>query len=264
MKSGLIPYLILVSALIAQEPETRPIPAVTGKKDQTQKSMLPQSSQPLVQVMLEFIEVPQTEATRLLYKEKLGKDGTKLRAELQIMMDSQKASAFETMMVAVQGGQKAKIGSVREVIYPAEYEPPGLPGSFGPTATESTNQVAKTPLTFAPTPTAFETRNTGSVLEIRQAIVEDGAVINLTLSPEIVFDAGSRRWNSRKDELGNESAMEMPYFYVISSNTNLNLLDGLPQLLAVLTPKDKDGIQDQTRKMFVIVTADIVRVKAKP
>jgi hypothetical protein len=150
------------------------------------------------------------------------------------------------------------------VIYPTEYEPPALPGSFGSTDAESSNQPAKLPLSFVCTPTAFETRNTGSTLEVGLTVGEDEKVINLQLSPEIVFEAGSRKWNIRKDELGNESAIEMPYFYTIRSSTTLDLFDGMPQLLSVLTPKGADGIPDPSRKMLVIVTADIIRVKVQP
>lgn len=265
MKLNLLTCLILPCLLHAQEPAPRPAPEAfeKGNIGQAQDWDEPPNAPRQVQVIVEFIEVPSVEATRLLYKEKLGKDGSKLREELQKSVDSQKADLYETMMIICRTGQKATVESIREVIYPTEYEEPALPGSFGP-ATEKAPEQPKAPRSFPPVPAAFETRNTGSTLEIEPTIGDDPAIIDLRLVPEIVFDTGVRKWNVRKDELGNESWLEMPLFYSIRTNTSLSLADSMPQLLSVLTPKSADGTADPTHKMFVIVTADIVKLRYKP
>ena len=267
MKSAILSFLILAGVLIAQEPASLPVPEPfeRGEAGQTENFDEPPAAPLQVQVTVEFIEVPQADATRLLYNEKLGKDGTKLRAALQTMVDSQKASVFETMMLAARSGQKATMESIREVIYPTEYQEPELPTNVPPTKEEQEAKAkAKTPRSSPPLPTAFETRNTGNTMEIEPTIGEDGAIIDLRFVPEIVFDTGVRKWNVHKDELGNESAVEMPYFYSLRTNTSLTLADGMPQLLSVLTPKGADGTPDRSRKLFAIVTTDIVKVKLKP
>lgn len=266
MKPTLFALLVLSSSLIAQEPAPRPAPEAfeNGDLGKSEDFDVAPNAPMMVQVTVEFIEVPQAEVTRLLHKEKLGKDGSKLREELQKSVDAQKANLYETMMVTGRSGQKSTAESIREVIYPTEYEP-GCAGLGDSSDKEKTPQEKAFKAAMqAVTPTAFETRNTGSTLEIEPTIGADNTTIDLRLVPEIVFDTGIKKWNVRKDELGNESWIEMPLFYSVKSNTSLTLADGMPQLLSVLTPKGADGTPDASRKMLVIVTADIVKVRLKP
>lgn len=234
-----------------------PAPSPASKAQAPDNHELPSPRH--VQVTLEMIEVSQADATQLLYKDKLGKDGTKLRAALQVMVDSQKASVLETMMVASHSGTKATSESIREVIYPTEYEPISWLGCGGaPTPAERQEAFEKNPRQCPPLPTAFETRNTGSMLEIEPAIREDGKIVDLRLAPEIVFEAGARQWNVHKDELGNESSVEMPFFYTIRTNASLTLKNGEPEILCVLTPKNAEGVPDRSRKLLVMLTADVI------
>lgn len=83
MKSGILMFLMVAG--IANAKESAPAEAAKN---------------PLVQVTLEYIEVTQEEVTRLLYKEKMGKDGARLRVELQTMMESGRAKPFETLMAS--------------------------------------------------------------------------------------------------------------------------------------------------------------------
>ncbi|OYV04223.1 MAG: hypothetical protein CFE26_18060 [Verrucomicrobiales bacterium VVV1] len=267
MKPTLFSLLVLSSSLVAQEPAPRPAPEAfeNGDLGKSEDFDVAPNAPMMVQVTVEFIEVPQAEVTRLLHKEKLGKDGSKLREELQKSVDAQKANLYETMMMTGRSGQKSTAESIREVIYPTEWGAPIMPGCARPPTAEEV-QAAKemNPRVCPALPTAFETRNTGSTLEIEPTIGADDATIDLRVIPEIVFDTGGKKWNVRKDELGNESWIEMPLFYSLRTNTSLVLSDGMPQLLSVLTPKGADGTPDPSRKMLVIVTADIVKVRLKP
>ncbi len=269
MKPTLFALLVLSSSLIAQEPAPRPAPQAfeNGDLGKSEDFDVAPNAPMQVQVTMEFIEVPQAEVTRLLYKEKLGKDGSKLREELQKSVDAQKANLYETMMVVARSGQKATVESIREVIYPTEVEPSRIPNEVKvdkEVVNNMENIRALAALVAPNTPTAFETRNTGGTLEIEPTIGDDNQIIDLRIVPEIVFETPWRRWNVRKDVLGNESAIEMPYFYSIRTNTALTVADGMPQLLAVFTPKGADDKPDPTRKLLAIVTADIVKVRLKP
>lgn len=259
MKTAILPCLVLVGALMAKDPA----PSPASKSQAPDNHELPSPRH--VQVTLEMIEVSQADATQLLYKDKFGKDGTKLRAALQAMVDSQKASVLETMMVVSHSGTKATSESIREVIYPTEYLPScGLFEDPTKKENETPNDKALKAAMTAVCPSAFETRNTGSTLEIEPTIGNDGSIIDLRVAPEILFEAGNRKWSIHKDELGNELAVEMPFFYSIRTSTALTLADGAPELLCVLTPKNAEGIPDRTRKVFAIVTADVVTQKARP
>lgn len=269
MKLNFFPWLLLAGLLQAEEPAPRPAPEAfeKGNVGQAQDWDEPVNAPRHVQVTLEYIEVSQAEATRLLYKEKLGKDGTKLREELQALIDTNKATLFETLLTTSRSGQRGTTESIREVIYPTEVEPSSMPSEVKVDKEvvnnlESTKALAA--LVSPNTPTAFETRNTGGTLEIEPTIGDDNQIIDLRIVPEIVFETPWRRWNIRKDVMGNESAVEVPYFYSIRTNTALTVADGMPQLLAVFTPKGADDKPDPTHKLIAIVTADIVKVKLKP
>ncbi len=245
MKSGISLCLLVVSSLMVKA--APPAPSVPN---------------PMIQVTVEYIEVTQEEATRLLYKEKLGKDGTKLRAELQTMMESGRAKPFETLMISIRAGQKATSESIREVIYATEYEPAELP-----TTVEVEKQTAASPdmvkalssLVTPETPTAFETRNTGGTIESEAILSDDKKTIDLRLIPELVIDTGVKKFNARKDALGNDLFIEMPLFYSIRFNTAAELSDGVPQLVSLQTPPGADGAPDRSRKLMAIVTAEVVK-----
>ncbi len=245
MKFGISLSLLLVGSLMAKAAP----PA-------------PSSQNPMIQVTVEYIEVTQEEATRLLYKEKLGKDGAKLRAELQAMMESGRAKPFETLMASCKAQQKATSESIREVIYATEYEPAELPTYVGvekETIASPDLVKALSSLVTPETPTAFETRNTGGTVELEAVLTDDKKTIQLRLVPELVIDTGVKKFNARKDAQGNDLFIEMPLFYAIRFNTAADLSDGAPQLLSLQTPPGPDGAPDRSRKLMVIVTAEAVK-----
>jgi hypothetical protein len=53
----------------------------------------------------------------------------------------------------------------------------------------------------------------------------------------------------------------MPKFYTLRLNTQLTLTDGHYLLAAALSPKNKDGKVDFTRKLMVFVKATIITVE---
>jgi len=212
-----------------------------------------------VQVTVEFIEVSQVEENRLIYAEKLGRNGDKLRAELQHLIDAGKGTMINSILVSAKSGQKATAESIREVIYPTEWSPVScLPPQDGDPPAVKPNPL-ETFLSIA-VPTAFTTRNTGSTLEVEPTLSEDARIIDLRFVPELVFDTGSRVYHRSKDALGNETVVEEPLFYSFRTNTGLTLADGRSQLAAVLSPKGADGALDPTTKALVIVRADVVTI----
>ncbi|OYV04224.1 MAG: hypothetical protein CFE26_18065, partial [Verrucomicrobiales bacterium VVV1] len=74
-----------------------------------------------------------------------------------------------------------------------------------------------------------------------------------------VIDTGVKKFNARKDAKGNDLYIEMPLFYAIRFITLADLTDGAPQLVALQTPPGADGTPDRSRKLMVIVTADVVK-----
>jgi general secretion pathway protein D len=89
--------------------------------------------------------------------------------------------------VTTKSGTRATMEVTREFIYPTEFDPPQLPQGGGGNLNlggGGGSQIA-TPTT----PTAFEMRRTGVILEAEPTVGADGNTIELTLAPEVVeFD----------------------------------------------------------------------------
>ena len=94
-------------------------------------------------------------------------------------------------------------------------------------------------------------------MEIEPTLSEDGRIIDLRFVPEIVYHVGNNIWAEWKGEHGN-SPVQMPTFYTLRVNTAVTLADGQPMLVAALSPKNKDGVPDFTRKLMVFVKADVI------
>ncbi len=102
-----------------------------------------------------------------------------------------------TPSVTTKNGQKATVELQREVIYPTEFDPPQVPQNQG-TANGGVTVTYGPPaqqLATPTTPTAFEMRKTGVVLEVEPVIGEDGSV-ELNLSPEVTDFEGFVNYGS--------------------------------------------------------------------
>lgn len=212
-----------------------------------------------VRVQVEFIDVPHEQFTELTFGTKPPTNDGELRQQLALLVASGKATVVETMLCTARSGQKATSESIEELIYPTEYEPAELASC--PTTTDN-GEAVKTPSKIrdsatGPTPTAFDTRNVGATLEIEPTLSSDDKYIDLRFIPEIVYHVGNEVWAEWKGEHGN-SPIQMPTFYAIRLNTSVTLANGKYMMTAALTPKNKEGASDFTRKLMVFVKADVI------
>jgi len=209
----------------------------------------------LMRVQVEFIEMAHKDLTRLMMEDKSETaDATALRMKVQAMVDGEKAKILDTQMLIARSGQKSTAESVHEFIYPTEYEPPTM--SKAPNGEKSVSDFPVTP----GNPTAFETRNVGSTLEIEPTLGEDDKMIDLRFLPEIIWHTGDRVWQERKDELGNVTKVSMPDFYKISVNTSVTCIAGQYVMVGVVSPKDQEGEVDTDRKVMVFVKCNVLPV----
>lgn len=166
--------------------------------------------------------------------------------------------------IVARSGEKATIEIIREFIYPTEYEPPELPNSVGNNGNNGNNgflgtttaSVQSFPVTPA-TPTAFETRNTGVILEVEPTLGDDGYTIDLRFAPEIVefegfINYGSPIQTSGTDALGNpvtvtitDNRIEMPVFSTRRVNTGLTIYDGHTVAVGGLMKEDVQKVEDK-------------------
>jgi general secretion pathway protein D len=94
--------------------------------------------------------------------------------------------------VTTKSGLKAIAEVTQEFIYPTEFDPPRLPQGGARVSTGPQQQQIATPTT----PTAFEMRKTGVLVEVEPVISEDGRTVELTIAPEMTAFEGFVNYGS--------------------------------------------------------------------
>ncbi|MCB1202716.1 MAG: hypothetical protein KDN18_00535 [Verrucomicrobiae bacterium] len=142
--------------------------------------------------------------------------------------------------VVTRPGQLAKIEQVREFIYPTEYDPPEIPNDFGrvPDGTGGFFVGPSDPVFPATpaTPTAFETRRLGKLIEVEPTVASDNKTISLNVLMDVsdfvgFINYGTPITNSSLLVGGQPSIVTpneilMPVFDAIKETTNITIWDG--------------------------------------
>ena len=152
--------------------------------------------------------------------------------------------------VVVRSGERASILLVREFIYPTEFDPPEIPQEFG-TATGD-GGVASFPVTPT-TPTAFETRNVGTTLEVEPVISQDGTSVELNLAPSVVEFEGMVNYGSPIQTFSGgeaivltENKIVQPIFRVVQLNTTVSVWNNNTIVIGGLINDEISTINDKT------------------
>lgn len=195
-------------------------------------------------IFVEYIEAEHAEFSEWLFEHRLDTDGTELRSELQEWIRDGKASVVETMAVTARSGERSKVESGSEFIYPTEFDPPEIPHKV-----ELVNQ-SKAPTT-AVNPTGFETRHLGITLEVDPVIGADNFTISLSLAPEKVAIEGYTTWPN--EEVVPLFKERMPTFHTMKFTTSVTVTDGRYAFLGTLRPRETttEGIEDPVVLGFV-------------
>ena len=164
------------------------------------------------------------------------------------------AKVLDTNIAIGRFGERVTIESVREEIYPTEYEPPGRFPVEGVLEVIPAKPVRQT------VDIAYETRNVGMNLELESIFTEDGESIDLRISSEFVDSVGYTKWIEYKDEWG-QSDVKRPIYLSHRLDTTLITRDGKFSLVGVFTGKDKKGELDPNRKLVMFVMSEIVKVQ---
>jgi len=155
--------------------------------------------------------------------------------------------------VTTRSGLPAKVEVIREFIYPIEYDPPDIPGTVGAGAGGAGGAIPIAPAH----PAAFETRNTGVMLEVDPAIGTNGYTIDLNLKPEVVEFEGFINYGNpitagAIDALGRptrivvtENRIQMPVFSTRRLTTQATVLDGQTVALGGLIREDIQDVEDK-------------------
>lgn len=151
--------------------------------------------------------------------------------------------------ILTRSGQSSSVVVSREFIYPTEYEPPELPNSTG------INTTGSFPVTPA-TPTAFEKRDVGVVLEVLPVADANKNYIDITLNPTVTdFDGfvnyGSPISSAVQGLLGpetvtiTENRILMPVFSTQRANTQLTVADGATIVMGGLMASSVQTVEDK-------------------
>jgi general secretion pathway protein D len=163
--------------------------------------------------------------------------------------------------VVARAGQQAVLKSVREFIYPTEYDPPQVPDTVG-LIPLGNNTVLVTDSTFAPItpahPTAFETRELGSLVQVEGSIGADNYTIDLTMTPEVSRFEGFINYGSpirqyENDALGRpyvaqevQNKILMPVFKVLRNSVNVSVYSGQTAVVGGLLESRIQEVNDKT------------------
>ena len=144
-------------------------------------------------VEVEYIEVPKENLTQYTRDPGFGTDATPLRKEVQKWIADGDASVLEISLLSTRSGQRAKVESIRECIYPANWAKTG-------------------------SPTVMETRNEGTTVEVDPVKNSDGSAIALNIAPEITVHLGESPALPKPEWL-QDGDFHIPHFYTLRTTT---------------------------------------------
>ena len=185
------------------------------------------SAEQQIHIYQEWIEVDHDLFSDWLFENRLDDDGTKLRNQAQQWIKQGKATIIESVLVSGQSGQRAKVESINEYIYPTEYDPAEIPNTVNLT------NGAEAPVS-AVTPTAFETRNLGTTLEVDPVLSADHKIVDLNLAPEIVKLVEVVNWHNQQTDVRFQT--QMPTFHTQKITTQVTARAGHYAFLGTTRP----------------------------
>ena len=172
--------------------------------------------------------------------------------------------------VTTKSGNAATIKMVREFPYPTEFDPPQVPqsssggGNNNDAGGGAAGIVVTSGMVSPATPTSFEKRDLGVILEVEPQVGADNYTIDLSLAPQVVeFDGfvnyGSPivgpRYDPAQIAAGNTSGidtfeitpntMNQPIFSVRRVTTQVSVWDGQTVALGGLIREDVQKVNDK-------------------
>lgn len=156
--------------------------------------------------------------------------------------------------VTTKSGQTATIEIVREFLYPTEFDPPQIPQTTG---------LGLNPVTPS-TPSQFEKKDLGVILQVEPTLGPDNYTIDLILSPRVVEFEGFINYGSPINtfipftspvnpvqQLSapvtlTENVINQPVFSVREVTTQVSAYDGATVALGGLMREDIQKVEDKT------------------
>ncbi len=165
--------------------------------------------------------------------------------------------------VVTKSGQRSRVSVAREFIYPTEFDPPQIPQTLG--ATEVVTIIGGIPVqvdVFTPpvnpvtpaTPTSFEMREVGVILEVEPLVGPDNRTVELNLVPSLVEFEGFINYGSPialtgssvpPNAIATENEILQPIFRSNKVSTNVTVYDGQTVVLGGVMLEKRQDINDK-------------------
>jgi hypothetical protein len=175
-------------------------------------------------------------------------------SQIQKMIEEGAATLLGWPEVVTKSGQRAVTEDIHEIRYATEF---GKPHPVkAPAADKKDGPAESVPVhRGAPVPSAFETRNAGSTLEVEPVLGSDGKTIDLNLVPQHVRLLDFAVAASGRDSNGHDWKIEQPRFYTAKTTTSVTVAAGQRVLLAEFR-----GLEGSDEISFFILKADVLPV----
>ncbi|BCU79794.1 hypothetical protein llg_45090 [Luteolibacter sp. LG18] len=193
-------------------------------------------------------------------------NGTAYEGVMRGLAQKRGIDLMSTPSVVTRSGQAASIRVVKEMKYPTEYEPPEVPNRVGFSDLDNNNGNNNNngdsggifPVTPSH-PTAFETAEVGTVLEVLPTVSADKRTVDLQLKPTIKDFDGFVNYGTPINTIGfdatgaaqntpiTQNAILMPVFSKIAINTpSLAVADGATVVIGGLVQERAQRVEDKT------------------
>ena len=192
-------------------------------------------------------------------------NGTSYQAVMRGLDQKKGIDLMTTPSTVTRSGQQASVRVIRELIYPSEYEAPQLPNSVGivgnPNIGGGGGGAGGSVFPVAPaTPSAFETKDVGVVLDVLPTVSQDKRYVDLQLNPSITDFDGFVNFGSPISsavpspfpgvapisQVLTSNAILLPVFSVKRANTNITIADGATVVIGGLVQERIQKVDDKT------------------
>lgn len=188
---------------------------------------------------------------------------------LHALNQKQGVNLLSSPRITTKSGMNAEIKIVKELSYPTE---------FSRDVDTSSGDNDRT--TVVTTPTAFETRDVGVILNVTPVVGPDGVTIDLTMIPQVVELSEWVNYGGYNPETGRTDNMPQPVFHSRHIATSISIWDGQTVVMGGLITEAQATTEDkipflgdlpligalfrsktsssQKKNLMIFVTAEIV------
>lgn len=188
-------------------------------------------------VLVEYYEVDLGALPPILREHQQASDASGLLKQFQAMQQAGRARLAESSYAVTTVGQSAKMKSVRELIYPTDYDPATVPGDLAGPIDPQAELIAPA------RPEDFESRWIGNMLEAETAPSKDGESFDIKLSSDLVEFCEFKKWGE------GVSQIEQPLIHATKCDTTLTLKSGSSKLIGTYATSS-----DSAKRLIGFVT----------